>query len=99
MIDQKIKIPWIYHPDYDVPLPYNHRFSSTKFGDLYSFLIKTKISSHSEIFKPIPATRKQLERVHTKDYINKIRKTDFILNNKILYIEQKIKKIDSSFFF
>lgn len=72
MIDQKIKIPWIYHPDYDVPLPYNHRFSSTKFGDLYSFLIKTKISSHSEIFKPIPATRKQLERVHTKHYINKI---------------------------
>ena len=34
-----------------------------------------------------------------KDYIKKIRKIDPILDNKILYIENKIKKIDSSFNF
>jgi len=34
-----------------------------------------------------------------KDQINKIRKLDPILNNKILYIESKIKKIHNSFTF
>jgi hypothetical protein len=34
-----------------------------------------------------------------KDYIKKIRKIDLILDNKILYIESKIKKIDNSFNF
>ena len=34
-----------------------------------------------------------------KNYINNIRKTDSILNNKILYIKNKIKKIDNSFVF
>jgi hypothetical protein len=32
-----------------------------------------------------------------KDYIKKIKKIDVILNNKITYIENKIKKIDSTF--
>ena len=34
-----------------------------------------------------------------KDEINQIRKSDSILNNKILYIESKIKQIDNSFTF
>jgi hypothetical protein len=34
-----------------------------------------------------------------KDYINKIKKEDTILNNKITYIENKIKEIDNSFVF
>jgi len=34
-----------------------------------------------------------------KDYINKIRKTDPVLDKKILYIRNKIKKIDNSFNF
>jgi hypothetical protein len=34
-----------------------------------------------------------------KSYIKKIRKTDPILDNKILYIKNKIKKIDNSFNF
>ena len=34
-----------------------------------------------------------------KNEINKIRKLDPILNNKISYIKNKIKKIDNSFTF
>ena len=34
-----------------------------------------------------------------KDFINKIRKTDPVLDKKILYIRNKIKKIDNSFNF
>jgi len=34
-----------------------------------------------------------------KNYINKIKKEDTILNNKIIYIENKIKEIDNSFVF
>jgi len=34
-----------------------------------------------------------------KEEINQIRKSDPILNNKILYIENKIKQIDNTFTF
>ena len=34
-----------------------------------------------------------------KHEINKVRKLDSILNNKISYIESKIKQIDNSFIF
>ena len=36
-------IPWIYHPDYDIPLPTNHRFTAKKHADLLSLLMKSEI--------------------------------------------------------
>ena len=50
-----MKIPWIFHQDYDIPLPKNHRFSSSKFGDLYTLLIDTELSKDAEVFIPAPA--------------------------------------------
>ena len=35
------KISWITHHQYDIPLPKNHKFTSSKFSDLYKEL-KTK---------------------------------------------------------
>ena len=65
-------IPWIYHPDYDIPLPTNHRFTAKKHADLLSLLKKSKISDKSRIFKPKPANRDQIHLVHTKSYVDKI---------------------------
>ena len=68
-----MKIPWIFHQDYDIPLPKNHRFSSSKFGDLYTLLIDTELSKDAEVFIPVPAKDSQLMKVHTQEYINKIK--------------------------
>ena len=68
-----MKIPWIFHQDYDIPLPKNHRFSSSKFGDLYTLLIDTELSKNAEVFIPAPAKEIQLMKVHTQEYINKIK--------------------------
>ena len=34
------KISWVTHPQYDIPLPKNHKFTSSKFSDLLSELEK-----------------------------------------------------------
>lgn len=68
-----MKIPWIFHQDYDIPLPKNHRFSSSKFGDLYTLLIDTELSKNAEVYIPVPAKEIQLMKVHTQEYINKIK--------------------------
>lgn len=68
-----MQIPWIYHKDYDIPLPKNHRFSSSKFGDLFSFLQKKDLYHNSSIYEPIVATEEQLLKVHTREYIDKIK--------------------------
>ena len=34
------KISWVTHPQYDIPLPKNHKFTSSKFSDLLSELKK-----------------------------------------------------------
>ena len=65
-------IPWIYHPDYDIPLPTNHRFTAKKHADLLSLLMKSEISNNSRVFQPEPANKDQIQIVHTKSYINKI---------------------------
>ena len=54
-----MKIPWIFHQDYDIPLPKNHRFSSSKFGDLYTLLIDTELSKDAEVFIPAQAKDNQ----------------------------------------
>ena len=33
-----MKINWVYHDNYDIPLKENHRFTSTKFSDLFTTL-------------------------------------------------------------
>ena len=67
-----MKIPWIFHKDYDIPLPKNHRFSSSKFGDLYTLLIDSELAKSAEVFIPNAAKDSQLTKVHTRDYISKI---------------------------
>ena len=32
------KLSWITHPEYDIALPKNHKFTASKFSDLFKYL-------------------------------------------------------------
>ncbi len=44
-----MKINWVYHNNYDIPLKENHRFTSTKFSDLFSELKNSKLYENAII--------------------------------------------------
>ena len=50
------KISWITHPQYDIPLPKNHRFTSSKFSDLYKELKTRDFYKNAVILKPNKAS-------------------------------------------
>lgn len=63
-------IPLVYHPHYVTPLPHGHRFPMGKFAVLRDLLVEEGIASVSNLHEPPPATRTQLLRVHTPDYVD-----------------------------
>ena len=65
-------IPWITHPDYDIPLPPGHRFTSTKFSDLFELLKKSKYRKYSTVLVPEKAEAKQVSIAHCSKYVEKI---------------------------
>jgi len=67
------KISWITHPQYDIPLPKNHRFTSTKFSDLYKELKNREFYRNAVILNPNKASVNDLEIVHDREYILKIK--------------------------
>ena len=66
------KISWITHPQYDIPLPKNHRFTSSKFSDLYKELKTKDFYKNAVILSPKKASVNELEIVHDNKYILKI---------------------------
>ena len=67
------KIIWITHPQYDIPLPKNHRFTSSKFSDLYKELKTKDFYRNAVILSPNKASVHDLEIVHDREYILKIK--------------------------
>ena len=67
------KISWITHPQYDIPLPKNHRFTSSKFSDLYKELKSRDFYKNAVILRPNIASVNDLEMVHDREYILKIK--------------------------
>ena len=67
------KISWITHPKYDISLPKNHKFTASKFSDLFNELKSKKFFSNSTILEPQKASVEDLEITHDKDYILKIK--------------------------
>ena len=65
-------IPWITHPDYDIPLPPGHRFTSTKFSDLFELLKKSKYRKYAIVLVPEKAEAKQVSIAHCSKYVEKI---------------------------
>ena len=66
------KISWVTHPQYDIPLPKNHRFTSSKFSDLYNELKRIRLIDFAEIFIPEKASVSDLIVAHEERYITKI---------------------------
>ena len=67
------KISWITHYQYDIPLPKNHRFTSSKFSDLYEELKLKDFYKNAVVLKPKKASVEDLELVHDREYILKIK--------------------------
>ncbi|MEO0515217.1 MAG: histone deacetylase [Planctomycetota bacterium] len=61
--------PLVYHPDYVTPLPEGHRFPMPKFGILRDLLIADGVATAEQFHEPVKATREQLKRVHSAEYV------------------------------
>ena len=66
------KISWVTHPQYDIPLPRNHKFTSSKFSDLFKELNRNGLIDFAKILIPKKASTKDLTLVHDEKYIKKI---------------------------
>jgi acetoin utilization deacetylase AcuC-like enzyme len=66
------KISWVTHPQYDIPLPRNHKFTSSKFSDLFKELNRIGLIDFANILIPKKASTKDLTLVHEEKYIKKI---------------------------
>ena len=65
-------ITWITHPEYDIPLPQGHRFTSTKFSDLFELLKKSEYVESATILLPEKANAEQVAIAHCSEYVEKI---------------------------
>lgn len=65
-------LPIINHPDYVAQIGDDHKFPIKKFGELFKLLQNDGIVSEKNLHIPSPATLKDLSRVHTHEYIQKI---------------------------
>ena len=65
-------LPIINHPDYVAQIGDDHKFPIKKFGELFKLLHNEGILSDKNLHIPSPATFKDLSRVHTREYIQKI---------------------------
>ena len=66
------KLPIIYHPSYDIPLPENHRFPGKKYSALIKELEITGLIKNYLKYVPKPATAKNLSIAHDPIYIHAI---------------------------
>ena len=66
------KLSWITHPQYDIALPKNHKFTASKFSDLFKYLQTNDFYFRSNILEPNKASIEELELVHDREYILKI---------------------------
>ncbi|HEY9640901.1 MAG TPA: histone deacetylase [Coleofasciculaceae cyanobacterium] len=62
-------LPFVYHPDYGVPLPSEHRFPMPKFRLLQETLIADGVAQPSQFHRPERPATEWIEWVHTPDYV------------------------------
>ncbi len=67
------KISWITHSKYDISIPKNHRFTSSKFSDLLKELKLKDFYKNAVVLEPEKAKLQDLEIVHDMEYILKIK--------------------------
>ena len=62
----------VYHEGYDLRLG-EHVFQSQKFGMVRDLLLAERIAETSDIIAPEPATDEEILRVHTHEWVDKVR--------------------------
>ncbi|WP_059000878.1 histone deacetylase family protein [Leptolyngbya sp. NIES-2104] len=65
-----MNLPFVYHPNYVVPLPPDHRFPMEKFKKLYELLLSDRIADLDQFHIPDLPSQAWIELVHTPDYVN-----------------------------
>jgi len=65
-------LTFIAHPDYDIPLPPEHRFPAGKFSALMTHLIDAGLTEGIRLSMPQPVARADLARVHDRRYIDAV---------------------------
>jgi len=63
-------LPFIYHPQYSVPLPSTHRFPMAKFRMLHDQLLKDGIATPEQFHSPTRAPQAWIETVHDSAYVS-----------------------------
>lgn len=62
-------LPIVFHPDYGVPLPPEHRFPMAKFRLLYELLLRDGVADLNEVHTPELPPQEWIEWVHDPDYV------------------------------
>ncbi|WAL58966.1 histone deacetylase family protein [Thermocoleostomius sinensis] len=62
-------LPIVYHPNYVVPLPDNHRFPMPKFRQLYEMLIADQVVHPCQFHVPELPSNETIACVHTPEYV------------------------------
>ena len=63
-------LPFIYHPQYSVPLPSTHRFPMAKFQRLHHQLLKDGVATPEQFHSPNIAPKVWIETVHDSAYVS-----------------------------
>ncbi len=66
-------INWVTHPSYDIPLPLKHRFTSSKFSDLFTKLQGLDLINSATLNSPSKANEDELSVGHCINYISRIK--------------------------
>ena len=82
-----MKINWVYHDNYDIPLKENHRFTSTKFSDLFTVLKNSKLHENAIINNPSAADLSDLTIAQYNELACQLLR--FYPNFKILQLQGK----------
>ncbi len=65
-----------YSPGYFLPLPEGHLFPMSKFPQAHGMLLESRIIEPGNVVEVEPASREHLERVHTRDYLDRLTRGD-----------------------
>src|SRR5467141_3317013 len=80
----------VYHERYDLNLG-PHVFPSQKFRLIYEMLLREGIATQEDFFRPDPASDEDLLRVHTADWVSKL-KTATLTASKVMQMEVPYSK-------
>src|SRR5258708_19935151 len=75
----------VYHESYDLNLG-PHIFPSQKFRLIYELLLREGIAMPRDFLRPDPATDEDILRVHTPDWVRKL-KTGTLAASEVMLLE------------